>query len=75
MGLDDNFFLLGGHSLLGTQLVLRLRDRFGVMLTLRDLFVAQTVGKLSDEIERQLIAKLDAMSEEEAGELLAEMEN
>jgi amino acid adenylation domain-containing protein len=74
VGLDDNFFLLGGHSLLGTQLVLRLRDRFGVMLTLRDLFVAQTVGKLSDEIERQLIAKLDAMSEEEAGELLAQME-
>ena len=73
-GLDDNFFLLGGHSLLGTQLVLRVRERFGVMLTLRDLFMAQTVGKLSGEIERQLIAQLDAMSEEEAGELLAQME-
>ncbi len=55
-------------------MVLRVRERFGVMLTLRDLFMAQTVGNLSDEIEGQLIAKLDAMSEEEASELLAQME-
>jgi len=74
VGLDDNFFLLGGHSLLGTQLVLRAKDRFGVTLTLRDLFTAQTVGKLSDEIERQLIEKLESMSEEEAGLMLARME-
>lgn len=74
VGLDDNFFLMGGHSLLGTQLVLRARERFGVMLTLRDLFTAQTVGKLSNEIERQVIARLDAMSEEEAGRMLAQME-
>ena len=74
VGLDDNFFLLGGHSLLGTQLVLRAREKFGVTLTLRDLFIAQTVGKLSAEIERQLIEKLEAMSEEEAGRMLAQLE-
>ena len=74
VGLDDNFFLLGGHSLLGTQMVLLVRERFGVMLTLRGLFMAQTVGKLSDEIERQLIAKLEAMSEEEASAMLAQIE-
>ncbi len=74
VGLDDNFFLLGGHSLLGTQLVLRAREKFGVALTLRDLFVAQTVGNLSAEIERQLIAQLEAMSEEEADKLLAQLD-
>ena len=74
VGLDDNFFLLGGHSLLGTQLVLRAREKFGVSLTLRDLFAAQTVGKLSSEIERQLIERLDSMSEEEAGRMLAQLE-
>jgi amino acid adenylation domain-containing protein len=74
VGLDDNFFLLGGHSLLGTQLVLKAKERFGVALTLRDLFVAQTVGKLSDEIERQLMANLEAMSEEEAAAMLARLD-
>jgi amino acid adenylation domain-containing protein len=74
VGLDDNFFLLGGHSLLGTQLVLRAKERFGVTLTLRDLFTAQTVGKLSGEIERRLIETLEAMSEEDAGKMLAQME-
>jgi len=74
VGLDDNFFLLGGHSLLGTQLVLRAREKFGVTLTLRDLFAAQTVEKLSAEIERQLIDHLDSMSEEEAGRMLEQME-
>jgi acyl carrier protein len=75
VGLDDNFFMLGGHSLLGTQLVLRAKERFGVTLTLRDLFTAQTVGKLADEIERQLVETLDAMSEEEADRLLAQMDS
>lgn len=74
VSVDDNFFLLGGHSLLGTQLVLRIRERFGVDLTLRHLFQAQTVSKLAAEVERLIVEKLDSMPEEEAGELLALLE-
>jgi amino acid adenylation domain-containing protein len=66
IGADDNFFLIGGHSLLGTQVVLRARDTFGVELTLRHLFEAQTVSNLAAAIERLLREKLEAMSEEEA---------
>jgi amino acid adenylation domain-containing protein len=63
---EDDFFLIGGHSLLGTQLVLRARSAFGVELTLRDLFVSSTVESLAATIEDKLIAELDAMTDEEA---------
>jgi len=79
LGLDqvsvqDNFFLLGGHSLLGTQLIGRVRDTFGVELSLRTVFDASTIALLAVEIEKLLFAKLDSMSEEEAEQLLAATE-
>jgi amino acid adenylation domain-containing protein len=44
---DDDFFLAGGHSLLGMQLVTRLRSMFGVELTFQEIFEAPTVKALS----------------------------
>ncbi|HTQ55169.1 MAG TPA: non-ribosomal peptide synthetase [Bryobacteraceae bacterium] len=52
IGIHDNFFLMGGHSLLGAQLIANLRKSFGVEIPLRSLFANPTVAGLADEISR-----------------------
>ena len=52
VGIHDNFFEVGGHSLLITQIIARLRDVFQVELPLRVLFKSPTVAELSSAIER-----------------------
>jgi acyl carrier protein len=53
--LRDNFFSIGGHSLLGAQLVARVRETFEIEMPLRVIFEAPTVAELSAEIERLLV--------------------
>jgi amino acid adenylation domain-containing protein len=67
---EENFFSLGGHSLLGAQLIARLRDTFGIEMPLRIVFEAPTVADLATEIEALLIAKLKRMSEKEVRRIL-----
>ncbi len=70
VGVDDNFFLLGGHSLAGTQLIARIGDTFGVEMSLRAIFDAPTVAQLSAEIERRLVEKLSSMTEDDVARQL-----
>ena len=70
VGRDDNFFNLGGHSLMGAQLIAKVQQRFGVELSLRGLFDHPTIAEISSEIERLVYRKLQTMSDEEAQRLL-----
>jgi acyl carrier protein len=51
---DDDFFALGGNSLLALHLLARIEDEFDLTLPLQALFEASTVGELAGLLERSL---------------------
>jgi acyl-coenzyme A synthetase/AMP-(fatty) acid ligase/acyl carrier protein len=69
VGVNDNFFKLGGHSLKITQVISRVRDALEVELPMRAMFEAPTIASLALRIEELLIQELDQLSEEEAKSL------
>lgn len=66
VGIHDNFFDLGGNSLIGTQLVAQLRQDFQIQIPLLSILEAPTVEELALVIEERIIEKLEQLTEEEA---------
>lgn len=79
----DNFFDLGGHSLLMVRLIMRVRESFGVELAVDDVYSASlTLGDLARTVERHqmgdageyeaLLREIEGMPDEEVQRLLNE---
>jgi surfactin family lipopeptide synthetase A len=76
VGIHDNFFEVGGHSLKAVQLIARVCQGFEIELPLRRLFETPTIGGLAETVETLCWAKQNAaqaddgrISEEETGEV------
>nr|WP_277932454.1 non-ribosomal peptide synthetase [Rhodococcus opacus] len=52
IGMSDNFFDLGGNSLIATRVVARINNELGTGLTVRSLFESPTVGVLATVVDR-----------------------
>lgn len=70
IGVHDNFFNLGGNSVLGIQVSSRVSESFHVELPLRTLFELPTVASLAISIIQAQAAQLDSG---EIEELLTEL--
>jgi acyl-coenzyme A synthetase/AMP-(fatty) acid ligase/SAM-dependent methyltransferase/acyl carrier protein len=68
VGIHDHFFELGGHSLLASQLIIQLRQTFGMDLPLRIVFQTPTVAGMAEAIEEMRRA---AVAKEERSPLIS----
>jgi acyl carrier protein len=71
VGVHDNFFDLGGHSLLIMRLLARIQATFNLDISIRTVFSMPTLEAMAGEIERRIYEDVATMTEYEA-ETLAE---
>jgi glyine---[glycyl-carrier protein] ligase len=66
VGIEDNFFDLGGHSLLVMQMMSRVQAALEVELDIRTLFEFPTMRALAEVIEEKLREQIEQLSEQES---------
>ncbi|MEM7760586.1 MAG: SDR family oxidoreductase, partial [Cyanobacteria bacterium P01_A01_bin.40] len=71
VGIYDNFFELRGDSLLATRVIFKINEEFQIYLSTSSLFEVPTVAELALAIEKSLITQLEALTEEEAQEIIS----
>lgn len=69
-GVHDDFFSVGGHSLLAMQVVSRVESEFGIPVSLQEFLERPTISELAKRVEEALLGVAG-----DDAELLAEIEN
>ena len=62
VGVEDNFFDLGGDSIHSMQLASRMKAAFAVALTPRDVLTARTVFALAELVEEKILSELERVA-------------
>ncbi|MFL6162142.1 MAG: amino acid adenylation domain-containing protein [Jatrophihabitantaceae bacterium] len=79
IGVRDNLFAVGGHSLTATRFVARVADTYGVQLPVHQIFATPTIGELAEIVAADpgfsqpgeaRHAELDSLSDADLDELL-----
>ncbi|MEU5404375.1 phosphopantetheine-binding protein [Streptomyces sp. NPDC005963] len=52
VGAHDDFFAIGGNSLIGIKIISRVAQDYGVELSVRDFYLAQTPARVAELIEQ-----------------------
>jgi hypothetical protein len=72
-GINDNFFLAGGDSLMASRVVARVQGASNVDLPLESIFRRPTLAKQADEVRELILQTIETLSDEEASQLLKSM--
>jgi len=85
IGMQDDYFELGGDSLIAVQLAFRMTGAFQLPITAQSLFEGPTIARLADTVRAarrkrvedemhlaQVLAMVQGLSEEEVKRFLAE---
>jgi amino acid adenylation domain-containing protein len=70
IGVDDDVFDLGAHSLMAMKALTQIRDRFDVNLSLRNLFERPTVAGLAEAVESILLSRSKPAAQGEREEIV-----
>jgi amino acid adenylation domain-containing protein len=77
VGVTDNLFAVGGHSLTATRFVARVADTYGVNLPVHQIFARPTIAELAEIVAKdpdfgqvESATELDELSDEALDELL-----
>ena len=70
LGIHDDFFELGGDSLMAIRVIFQIRSEVGVELPVRSFFDAPTVAALAEVVEGMILDQIENLSDEEVHERL-----